>query len=174
VTGTYLSQASNVRMTALITNGCALFPPPTGDPPPTPVGVRQEGGTLYFETTIGQAQGVINERNGVFDVVVNVPPSTPCPFGCSNTTSGQFILGQNPMVYVGVAPAGGRIDIKGPTGAVICRVTYDVYGTRTSCPIAAQRAGNAMGPPALAASCLPFTAPARWPAWFMFGLTAPP
>lgn len=138
VTGTYLSQASNIRYTPLdpFGIGCILLPTPTGDPPPTPVEVVQNGSDLTFSTGFGEAQGTIDQRTGDFSVKITVPPSTPCPYGCVNTTTGRFALGQNPMTYVGrqAQGQGGRIDYNGPSGSPVCRISYDVAGTRTRCP----------------------------------------
>jgi hypothetical protein len=125
---------SNINSTGI---GCFLVPIPTGNPPPTPIGVSQNGGALTFETSLGNATGTINQGTGDFSVQVVVPASTTCPYGCSNVTTGRFALGSSPMTFTG----SGRIDVKGPTGSVICQVTYNASGTRTACPTLAQVAG---------------------------------
>jgi len=61
-----------------------------------------------------------------------------CPYGCRNTTTGTFHLGNNPMTFDGT----GKFEFLDSSGGALCDVTYDISGTRTSCATGASSAGR--------------------------------
>jgi len=122
VTGSYRVETSNLDSDC---PGATIEPPPDSD-----VKIIQDGETLTLRSNAGDATGTIDSQTGDFEVVVIVEPSAElCLFGCVNTTTGTFRLGQDPMTFAGA----GRLDVLGVLGGTLCSVTYDLDGTRTAC-----------------------------------------
>jgi len=132
VTGTYYAQITN-----MVSHGC-----PGGDPvAPAPgnIGVIQNGTVLTLRTVGGDAVGSINPATGSFSAQGPLPTSVGCPSfaTCTNTTTGAFTMGQEPMSFTGT----GRIDVL-VFGSPYCYLTYDTSGSRVSCAVPTTLSGD--------------------------------
>ena len=136
VTGTYYAQITN-----MVSHGC-----PGGDPvAPAPgnIGVIQNGTVLTLRTVGGDAVGSINPATGSFSAQGPLPASAGCPSfaTCTNTTTGAFTMGQEPMSFTGT----GRIDVL-VFGSPYCYLTYDTSGSRVSCAVPTTLSGDPWAP----------------------------
>jgi hypothetical protein len=122
VTGSYLVETSNLEEDC---PGGSVEPPE-----PATIEITQAGTALTLSSASGDATGTIDPQTGDFEVVATIDADANlCPFGCQNTTTGAFQLGQNPMVFAG----SGELEIFGLLGGTFCTVTYELAGTRTGC-----------------------------------------
>jgi hypothetical protein len=125
----------------MVSHDCPGGNPAT--PAPGNIGVIQNGTALTLRTVGGDATGSINPATGSFTAQGPLPTSAGCPSfaTCTNTTSGAFTVGQDPMSFTGT----GRIDVF-VFGAPLCYLTYDTSGTRVSCAVSATSSGDPWAP----------------------------
>lgn len=122
VSGAYLANLTNPQ-----DNCPGLDLPPLQDI----VVVSQDGGNLTWQVLGGEATGTIDQASGAFSLDLAIPPTDElCLFGCRGSLSGDFSLGQLPMTFSG----DGRLNVLSPIGTVFCTATFDIAGTRQSCP----------------------------------------